>query len=173
MHEPMPYLIGALLIGAGATLGMDAWVVLRTRWLGVPPLDYALVGRWLGHLLRGRFRHDRIGASPPVWGERVVGWVAHYLIGVLFAAVLLVLCGTGWLCRPTLAPALLVGLGSVAAPFLILQPGMGAGIAASRTPNPAAARWHSLITHAVFGFGLYGAGIAVDWLGVWQRQGGC
>ena len=37
---------------------------------------------------------------------------------------------------PTFLPALLVGIGTVAAPFFILQPGMGAGIAASRTPNP-------------------------------------
>jgi hypothetical protein len=68
---------------------------------------------------------------------------------------------------------LAVGVGSVAAPFLILQPGMGAGIAASRTPNPPAARWHSLITHTVFGLGLYLTGLAAAWLGVWQRQGAC
>jgi hypothetical protein len=46
----------------------------------------------------------------------------------------------------------------VAAPFLVLQPGMGAGIAASRTPRPAAARFQSVITHAIFGLGLYAAG---------------
>ena len=46
----------------------------------------------------------------------------------------------------------------MAAPFLIMQPGMGAGIAASRTPRPAAARMQSLVTHGVFGLGLYVAG---------------
>jgi hypothetical protein len=173
MSEVTTYAVGALVVGAGATVVMDAWAVLRTRWLGVPPLDYALVGRWLGHLARGRFRHDRIAASPAVPGERVLGWVAHYLIGAAFAAVLLIGWGSGWLCRPAILPALAVGVGSVAAPFLILQPGMGAGIAASRTPNPPAARWHSLITHTVFGLGLYVTGLAAAWLGVWQRQGAC
>ena len=91
-------------------------------------------------------------------GERVVGWTAHYLIGIAFAAVLLALWGLDWARQPTLAPALIVGIGSVAAPFLVMQPGMGAGIAASRTPRPAAARFHSLVTHAIFGFGLYAAG---------------
>ena len=38
-----------------------------------------------------------------------------------------------------------------------MQPGMGAGIAASRTPHPAAARFNSLLTHAIFGLGLYAA----------------
>jgi hypothetical protein len=55
-----------------------------------------------------------------------------------------------------LLPALIVGLITVAAPFLIMQPGMGAGIAA-KTPNPTAARLRSLATHAVFGIGLYGS----------------
>jgi hypothetical protein len=36
-----------------------------------------------------------------------------------------------------------------------MQPGMGAGIAASRTPRPVAARMQSLLTHIIFGLGLY------------------
>jgi hypothetical protein len=34
---------------------------------------------------------------------------------------------------------------------------MGAGVAARRTPRPGAARLQSLVTHAVFGLGLYTA----------------
>ena len=59
---------------------------------------------------------------------------------------------------------MLVGVVTVLAPFLIMQPGMGAGIAASRTPRPGAARLQSLITHAVFGFGLYLAASAIQLL---------
>ncbi|HEX6997430.1 MAG TPA: DUF2938 domain-containing protein [Gammaproteobacteria bacterium] len=152
------YLVCAVLLGAGATAAMDLWSVVRKRLLGIPALDYGLVGRWLGHLPRGRFRHERIAASPPIHGERFIGWTAHYLTGIAFAAVLLALWGLDWARRPTLAPALIVGIGSVLAPFFILQPGMGAGVAASRTPRPAAARLQSLVTHAVFGLGLYAAG---------------
>jgi hypothetical protein len=46
-------------------------------------------------------------------------------------------------------------VGTVVAPYFILQPAMGLGIAARRAPNPAMARLHSLVTHVVFGFGLY------------------
>ena len=56
-----------------------------------------------------------------------------------------------------------MGIGTVVAPFLLMQPCMGAGIAASRTPYPASVRLHSLITHGVFGLGLYLSG--------WARQG--
>jgi Protein of unknown function (DUF2938) len=158
MPEAMNYLASALLIGAGATAVMDLWAVARKRLLGIPPLDYGLVGRWLAYLARGRFRHDPIAASPPVPGERLIGWTAHYLIGIAFAAMLLAIWGLGWVRHPTIGPALIVGLGSVAAPFLLMQPGMGAGVAASRTPRPAAARLHSLVTHGIFGLGLYAAG---------------
>ena len=54
------------------------------------------------------------------------------------------------------------GIGSVAAPFFVMQPAMGAGIAASRTPRPAAARLHSLVTHTVFGLGLYATALVIS-----------
>lgn len=155
MDTMTDYAVSTLLIGAGATAVMDVWGIARTRLLGMPASDYGLVGRWLAWMRRGRFRHDRISASPPVRCERVIGWTAHYLIGMAFAAVLLALWGLDWARHPTLGPALIVGIGSVAAPFLLMQPGMGAGIAASRTPRPAAARAQSLVTHAIFGLGLY------------------
>lgn len=158
MADAVETLASAVLIGTGATIVMDIWGMVRSRLLGIPTLDYALVGRWLGHLASGRLRHDRIAASPQVAGERVIGWGAHDLIGISFAGALLAIFGLDWLRQPTIAPALLVGIGSVAAPFLVMQPAMGAGIAASRTPHPGAARLQSLVTHMVFGVGLYAAG---------------
>jgi len=146
------------LTGVGATLLMDGWGVMRKSLFGIPPADYGMVGRWVGHMTHGRFRHERIAAAAPIPGERVLGWTVHYLIGIVFAAGLVAIVGVEWLRHPTLAPALAFGIATVAAPLLIMQPGMGAGIAASRTPNPNSARLHSLITHTVFGFGLWAAG---------------
>jgi hypothetical protein len=154
----MDYLIYALLTGAGATVALDLWAIARKRVFGLPMQDYGLVGRWLAYMPRGRFRHDSIAAAAPVHGERLIGWAAHYAIGVSFAAILLGIWGLAWINHPTIGPALAVGIGTVAIPFLVMQPGMGAGIAASRTARPAAARLQSVITHAVFGVGLYGAG---------------
>lgn len=154
----MDTLFQALVIGAGGTATMDLWALARRRLLAIPLPDYALVGRWLGHLARGRFRHERIAASPPIRGELALGWVAHYGLGVAFAGLLIAVAGPGWVRQPTPGPALAVGLGTVALPFLVTQPGMGAGIASSRTPRPNAARLQSLVTHAVFGLGLYAAG---------------
>ena len=166
MTEAADFLLHAFLIGLGATAVMDIGAAARTRLRGTPPPDYGLVGRWLAHLARGRFHHDPIAASPAVRGERVIGWAAHYLIGICFAVILLAIWGVEWARQPTIGPALVVGVGSVAAPFLLMQPGMGAGIAASRTPRPAAARLRSLVTHGIFALGLYAAGWVTSWLGL-------
>jgi len=151
-------LIFTLIIGIGATAIMDLWAIARKSLLGIAPPNYGLVGRWIAHMTRGRFRHQSIAASAPMRGEHIIGWTAHYLIGIAFAALLVGIWGVGWVRHPTLVPAIAVGIGTVAAPFFLMQPGMGAGIAASRTPRPAAARLQSLITHAVFGLGLYVTG---------------
>lgn len=152
---PLSPLISAIAIGIGATLLMDGWTVLRKRLLGVPSLDYALVGRWVGHMPRGRFCHPAIGKAEPVLGERALGWLVHYLTGIVFALTFVLLAGADWLHHPSLAAALLFGVVTVLLPFLLMQPAFGLGIAAARTANPAKARLHSLLTHGIFGTGLY------------------
>ena len=151
-----------LLTGIGATAITDLWSIVRQRLFGAALPNYGLVGRWIAWMPRGRIFHDPIAATPPEHGERVIGWIFHYLIGVAFAALLPALWGSEWIRQPTLLPALMVGVATVAAPFLVMQPAMGAGVAASRTPRPAAARLHSLINHAIFGLGLYASGLLVS-----------
>ena len=144
----------ALLIGVGATAVMDAWLVLLQR-LGVPTLNFAFIGRWVGHLVRGQVAHAAIAKAAPVRGELAWGWLTHYAVGVAFAGVLLSLQGAAWVHSPTLLPALAVGIGTVAAPLLVMQPAMGSGFAASRTPTPLKNCLRSLANHTVFGLGLY------------------
>lgn len=147
-----------LLVGVGATLIMDAGALIRARVFGIASLDYGLVGRWLGHMLQGQFQHAAIVAAPRVRHERLCGWVFHYLTGIVFAMLLVGFKGVEWLSHPTLIPALATGLISVVAPFFILQPAFGLGIAASRTADPRVARRRSVITHLTFGLGLFVAG---------------
>jgi hypothetical protein len=155
MSDAAGILLLAVPLGLGATALMDLWGIVQRRAYDAPPLDYALLGRWIGHMARGQFRHTSILAARPIQGERALGWLAHYLIGVGLAALLLGTHGADWALDPTLAPALLVGLASMTAPLLLMQPAFGLGIAASRTPHPGVARWRSLVTHLVFGLGLF------------------
>jgi hypothetical protein len=153
--------VRGLVMGVAAAALMDAWGLLLRRGFGIPTLDYAMLGRWIGNIPRGRLAHARMAAAEPVPGERPLGWLAHYAIGVAFAVLLLAAFGPGWAAAPTPWPALAVGLGTIVAPWFVMQPAMGAGIAGSRTPNPAATRLRNLGTHAVYGIGLYLAALAL------------
>ena len=158
------YILPAVAIGIGATLLMDLWNLFLKRVFDVASLNYCLLGRWLRHMLGGTFSHASITAAPQKPFECAVGWIAHYTIGIVFALVFVVLASGAWLARPTFLPALLYGIGTVVFPFFIMQPSLGLGIAASRTPKPMHARLKSLVTHSVFGVGLYLCAVGVSYM---------
>lgn len=154
MNKISDFIVFCALIGGGATAAMDLWAALLRRF-GVPSLNLAYLGRWLGHVPRGRWFHERIANAEPIRGETLIGWCAHYSIGVAFAALLLATFGLEWARSPTLGPALLIGIATVAAPLFVLQPALGAGIASSKTPRPIFNSVKSVLTHVVFGLGLF------------------
>ncbi|WP_262691938.1 DUF2938 domain-containing protein [Kordiimonas aestuarii] len=155
MDNLLEFLGYTLAIGIGATVVMDLWAVFIRRFFGIHGLNYAMLGRWIGHMTRGRVRHQSIADAAPVYNEAPVGWAIHYATGIAFAAILLLVVGAAWVKSPTLLPALATGVGSVIAPYFIMQPALGLGVAACRTPAPNAARLKSLTSHTVFGIGLY------------------
>lgn len=153
------FLIRAAVIGIGATVLLDLWGQLLKRTIGWPPTKWAMPGRWLVHLFRGKAVHDDIARAEPVQNELAIGWLFHYAVGILFAAVLLAIWGVGWARSPTFLPALIVGLVTVGCGWFILAPGMGAGIAASKKPNANRIRLMNIIGHIVFAVGLYGSAL--------------
>jgi hypothetical protein len=157
-------LLGAAAIGIGATLVMDLWNLFLKRAFSVPSLNYCMLGRWLRHMPEGTLRHANIAAASAKRFECKVGWIAHYSIGVGFALVFVLLTSADWLARPSLPPALLYGIATVVFPFFIMQPALGLGVAASKTPKPMQARVKSLATHTVFGLGLYVCALGVSQL---------
>ena len=141
---------------------MDLWNLLLKRVFGIPSLNLRLLGRWLCHMPAGTFRHSGITAAAPRQFEVAVGVTAHYAIGVAFAWALVVITGGNWLSEPTLLPALFFGVVTVVFPFFMMQPALGYGVASSRAPNPTRARLKSLMSHSVFGLGLYLCALAVS-----------
>lgn len=158
------FLTSAVVLGIGATLVLDIWSLFLKTVFKVVGFNYGLVGRWIIHGFHGRLFHSNIVQSPKVKGEMALGWIAHYVIGVLFSASFLMMFGLNWLESLNLAPAIIFGVITVCLPFFIMQPCFGMGIAASKLPNPNLARLKSLTSHTVFGFGLYLTGLLVNQL---------
>ena len=127
MTDSIEFVATAFFIGIGGSALIDLWSLILRRVFHVPTLDYAMLGRWIGHFPRGKFVHKRIASATPVRGERPLGWVAHYAIGITFAVVLLAVWGLDWAQSPTIVPALVVGVGSIVAPWFVMQPALGAG----------------------------------------------
>ena len=159
--ETSEFTLRVILVGVGATMVMDLWALLLKPF-GIPSLNFAFLGRWIGHMPERQWIHDSISKSAPVKGELWMGWCAHYSIGISFAALLVSVYGLEWVRTPSLLPALLIGISTVVAPLFILQPALGAGIASSKTPTPVFNSLKSLATHTIFGFGLYLAALTTS-----------
>jgi len=155
------FLYDALLLGIGATALFDLWGLLLNRVFGIPAANWALVGRWFCYLTKGRVFHVDIAKTPSLAFEHAAGWIGHYAVGILFAALLLLVVPPEWRAQPTLTPALIVGLVTVGAGWFLLQPGMGAGIAASKRPNANQIRVLNILGHVVFGLGLYASALII------------
>ncbi len=163
MDEVAKHAASIVFIGIGATVLLDVWMMVL-KALKIPALNFALLGRWVGHVARGKWKHERIGNAWPIRGELLLGWVTHYAIGMVFAALLVLITGAEWFAAPSLMPAVLTGIATVAAPLFIMQPAMGAGVAFTRTPTPIFNCLKSLVNHGVFGAGLYLTAAMLAWL---------
>ena len=155
----MELLLKGVAIGTGATVLMDLWAIFLWKALGQARPNWAPVGRWFWHLKNGTVFHDDIGKAEPYAGERALGWIGHYAVGILYGVVLALIVGSAWFAAPTFLPAWILGIVTVGAGWFLLQPGLGIGVAASRLPNANKVRFLNLVAHTVFALGLYGTAL--------------
>jgi hypothetical protein len=145
----------ATLVGFGGTIVLDLYALIMSRVLGVPVTNWAMVGRWFGNMAHGQFVQVAMSEARPAEGELAIGWIVHYAIGIGYGLLLLSFWGKFWLERPTLLPPMILAWVLLVAPYLIMMPGMGMGIAGSRTSKPNLTRLKRVIGHSVFGLGMY------------------
>ncbi len=146
-------------VGIVATLTGDLWQRFLLM-IGLPPPNWGLVGRWVAGFARGTFVHRPITATPKVPGEVAIGWAFHYAVGIAYAALYLAIMKFGFGSGPTLVSALVFSITLLIAPWFVMQPALGLGFVAARTPNPARVRAINISVHTVFGLGLYLGGLA-------------
>jgi hypothetical protein len=144
-----------LIMGVIATLAIDLWALVLKRGFNQQTMDWGLAGRWFAYMPRGVFFHRPIGKTSPVKNEKLIGWSAHYIVGIIYAWMYITLMTMVFSRQPDLFSAVIFGLATVLAPWLIMQPGMGMGVFASKVLNPGLKRLVSLSVHTVFGVGLF------------------
>jgi hypothetical protein len=147
--------VRTLVMGILATIAIDIWTTFANKVLKLPRTNWAMVGRWIGHIPSGRFTHDPISASPPVQHELLIGWVFHYAIGVAYAALYVVYVVAVREGMPTLASAWIFGAITILSPWFVMQPALGLGFLAARAPQPNRVRLQNFVIHSIFGVALY------------------
>ena len=155
-------------VGVGATLLMDASMVLASRLapavFATEKLDVNLIGRWVAGRGRGPRRGEDITGVPAVPGEVALGVATHYLTGItLTQAYFTSLRRLGLEPGPIKATAF--GLATAALPLLVMFPSMGYGLWGRQSGDARRMSSVMLLGHTAFG-----AGIGL-WTIVYQPQG--
>ena len=145
-----------LLIGVLSTLSMDLLTGVAVGLRLVAPLPPNLVGRWFACVVRMQPFHADIARTTPVNHELLIALLGHYAIGTVLA--MLFVWGTGevgW--TRSLGIALAFGVSTSILPWLLMFPAMGYGFFGLHGPDGTRLLTTSLVTHALFGLGLWTA----------------
>jgi Protein of unknown function (DUF2938) len=161
-HTALAAAVEVVVTGIVATLATDLWQRLLQPVTGLPPASWGLVGRWVAWMPRGVLVHRPIAATAPVHGERAIGWGFHYAVGIVYAALYLAVVRLGLGSGPTLISAVLFAVALLVVPWFVMQPALGLGFMAARTPRPGATRAINISAHVVFGIGLYLGALAAS-----------
>jgi len=154
--ETQVLIVGAI-VGVLATLTMDivAMIAFRLGIAGRSPRRTGpdLIGRWVGYLFQGKFTHTDILRTPRLRGELLLGFAAHYAIGIvltlLYLGLLIVAHAT-----PTALTAIFYGTATTILPWFVMFPSQGMGWLGRNAPRDAHLAPISLFNHIVFGVGL-------------------
>ena len=144
-------------VGVGATLVMDASMVLASRLapevLASEKLDVNLIGRWVGGFRRGPRQGEDITMAPAVPGEVALGLATHYATGIALTQVYLAsLQRLG--VQSSLGRATMFGVATSALPLLVMFPSMGYGVGGRQSTDRWRMRSVMLLGHTAFGAGI-------------------
>ena len=148
-----------LIVGVVACIIFDLWQRVFQKLTGIPPSNWAMVGRWgFGLMTNGQLIARDLESQAERKNELAVGWLVHYSVAIGYAAVY------AWLMRATVLQAelidgLIFGVISVAVPYFFFLPCLGKGMLARLTPNPPLVCGLALMMHSLFGVSI-GLGFA-------------
>jgi hypothetical protein len=108
------------------------------------------LGRWIGHMLRGRFTHEDITTAPAVAHEATIGMVAHYTIGLTLGVAYALLLRIPRAHTNSVARATAYGVATTALPWFWMFPARGQGIMGLRHGDARVPAF-ALGTHIAYG----------------------
>jgi hypothetical protein len=151
-HREAPSIRAAAVAGALATYGMGvAGRRVVAPALGMKPPSG--LGRWIGHMFQGRFKHHDIATDVPRAHQAAIGTVGHYALGVTLGAAYALLLRVPRPRPSSLGRATAYGVATTALPWFWMFPARGRGIMRFRHQHPRVPTF-ALCTHVAYGVGL-------------------
>ncbi|QLG44742.1 DUF2938 family protein [Costertonia aggregata] len=140
----------AVLVGIGATFLTDLWAFLL-RLFDVKSNGLQIIGSWLSTNVLN-VPDSATGVLANGW---IIGWTAHYIVGITFAIIFLAIVKSQWFQKPTWSKALIYGIVTLVFPLFMVWPTLGFGVAFSKTPIQGTLIIKAIGLHLVYGLGLY------------------
>jgi hypothetical protein len=151
-----PFMTG-VAAGVLGTVAMDTLNHLVARTGLIVKIDPPMLGRMAAGWARGRFRYRHPEEVAPVSGEKVLGILTHYAIGLGLAVPFVV----GWDLAAGALPSpgwtIVYGIATTAASWLLVYPSLGLGACGLRSPDGGKNARSSLLNHLFFGVGMAAA----------------
>ncbi|MDC3234462.1 DUF2938 domain-containing protein [Candidatus Puniceispirillum sp.] len=140
-----------VIVGVFACFVFDVWQRFFHWFTAIPPSNWAIVGRWaIGLMTNGQLMVRDLDFRPVRRNELSVGWLVHYVIAVVYAAIFMLLIKANILAAG-FADGLFFGMISVVVPWFFFLPCLGKGIMGRLTPNPPLVCALALMMHSIFG----------------------
>jgi hypothetical protein len=150
----MNLILMVLTVGIFGTVVMDILNLFFARIGIISKIEVNAIGRMAVGWTHGRFFYKHPSEMDEVAHEVLIGYIAHYSIGIGLAIPYIfgwdILIGG----NPSLIYAIVYGIATTVASWFFVYPTMGLGAFGLKSPEGFRAAFSSLANHLFYGLGL-------------------
>ena len=153
--ETIVSIVFGVCVGVVATVTMGVLASVSQRIGLTAGAKGQWIGRWYFGMVRGKFVHSNITASPEQAGEKWAALIGHYVIGIALAVIYVE--GARWLGVSPGVFLVALGYGSATCvfPWFLVFPALGFGLFGLKGPPELRLFTSSLMNHLFYGLGLW------------------
>lgn len=117
----MEFLFEIIAVGIFSCVIFDVWQRIFKLLTGIPPSNWAMVGRWLINLIKShQIFVENITTVKSYDSELKIGWLFHYFVAILYAFVYFLLMRLG-IINPGVVDGFIFGVISVIVPWFFFS----------------------------------------------------